>query len=204
MWTHFKDLNFDIFPMVLKKIQSNEFWPLKLFFKNLEVHQDSNSQSESPLRSVWVHSLTLSYIPESMKCESPLGSVWVHSLTLSYIPGSMKCDSRASLSTRTFAIPCLNHKPKARVMTKTLHLTFTIWTLTLVVWNISHSQRKYYSIKVHKRRSPYYQRRMRRKQKKVKFKETPKLVHFRIPLCIISFVFNWPWFFYYALSFGPT
>ncbi len=41
----------------------------------------------------------------------------VHSLTLSYILGSMKCDSRASLLAHTFASPCLNHEPKARVTT---------------------------------------------------------------------------------------
>jgi hypothetical protein len=30
----------------------------------------------------------------------------------------MKCDSRASLLARTFASPCLGHKPKARVVTQ--------------------------------------------------------------------------------------
>jgi hypothetical protein len=43
--------------------------------------------------------------------------VRVHSLTLSYTPESMKCDSRASFLARTFASPCLGRKPKARVVT---------------------------------------------------------------------------------------
>jgi hypothetical protein len=60
------------------------FDPLKLFFENLGVHQDSNSQSGSSL-----------------------GSVRVHSLTLSYNPGSMRCDSRASFLAHTLASPYL-------------------------------------------------------------------------------------------------
>jgi len=61
-------------------------------FEDLGVHQVSNSPSGSPL-----------------------GSVWVHSLTLSYTPGSMKCDSWASILAHTFVSPCLGRKPKARV-----------------------------------------------------------------------------------------
>jgi hypothetical protein len=45
------------------------------------------------------------------------GSVEVHSLTFSYTTGSMKCDSRTSPLTHTFTSPCLNHKPKTRVVT---------------------------------------------------------------------------------------
>jgi hypothetical protein len=75
--------------------QSNEFWPLKLFSKNLGIHWDSNSQMGSP------H-----------------GSVWGQSLTFSYTLRSMKCDSRASLLVCTFASPCL--VPKARVATWSL------------------------------------------------------------------------------------
>ncbi len=63
------------------------------------VHWDSNSQSGSPL-----------------------GSVWVHSLTLSYTLGSMKCDSWVSLLAHTFASPCLGRKAKARVVTDDLML----------------------------------------------------------------------------------
>jgi len=51
--------------------------------------------------------------------ESSLGSVKVHSLTLSHIPGSIKCDSRASLLACTFASPCLSREPKAKVVTHT-------------------------------------------------------------------------------------
>jgi hypothetical protein len=39
--------------MVEGTIQSNEFWPLQLPFKNLRVHQDSHSQSGNPFGSVW-------------------------------------------------------------------------------------------------------------------------------------------------------
>jgi hypothetical protein len=41
--------------------------------------------------------------------------VWGFIPSLSYILESMKCDSRASLLARTFASPCLGHKPKAGV-----------------------------------------------------------------------------------------
>jgi hypothetical protein len=49
--------------------------------------------------------------------ESSLGSVRVHSLTFFCTIGSMKCDSRASLLAHTLASPCLGHEPKARVAT---------------------------------------------------------------------------------------
>jgi hypothetical protein len=49
---------------------SMSFDPLQSISENSEVHWNSNSQSGSPLGSVWVHSLTLSYTPESMKCDS--------------------------------------------------------------------------------------------------------------------------------------
>jgi len=48
---------------------------------------------------------------------SPLGSVWVHSLTLSYTLGNMKCDSQTSFLACTFASPCFGYKPKPRVVT---------------------------------------------------------------------------------------
>ncbi len=60
--------------------------------EDLEIHQDSNSQSGSSL-----------------------GSVKVHSLTLSHTLRSMKCDSWASFLARTLASLCLGHEPKARV-----------------------------------------------------------------------------------------
>jgi hypothetical protein len=46
------------------------------------------------------------------------GSVWVHSLTLSYTPESMKYDSWASLLAHTSASFCLGREPRARVATK--------------------------------------------------------------------------------------
>jgi hypothetical protein len=66
------------------------------------VHWDSNSQNGSSL-----------------------GSVRVHSLTLSYIPRSMRCDFRVSLLARNLASPCLGREPKARVVTKTIELMFS-------------------------------------------------------------------------------
>jgi len=50
---------------------------------------------------------------------SSLGSVGVHSLTLSYTPESMKCNSWASLLACTFTSPYLNCEPKAKIMTVT-------------------------------------------------------------------------------------
>ncbi len=41
----------------------------------------------------------------------------VHSLTLSYTLESMKCDSQASFLARTLASPYLGHEPKAKVAT---------------------------------------------------------------------------------------
>jgi len=61
---------------------------------NLGVHWDSNSQSGSLL-----------------------GSVRVHSFTVSYTPGNMRFDSWTSLLACTLTSPCLDRKPKVRVMT---------------------------------------------------------------------------------------
>ncbi len=68
-------------------------------------------------------------IRESIGTPTPqvgsLKSVRVHSLTLSYTPGSIRCASRASFLSRTFASPCFDRKPKARVVTqKVLKLHF--------------------------------------------------------------------------------
>jgi len=68
------------------------FLPLQLPFEESEIHWDSNSQSGSSL-----------------------GSVGVHSLTLSYTPNSTKCDSWASFLAHTFTSPCLGQEPKAKV-----------------------------------------------------------------------------------------
>jgi hypothetical protein len=92
MQVHFKHLRSKSFPMIYG-IQSNGFWPLQLFFEDLRVHLNSNSQSESSL-----------------------GSVEVHSLTLSHTPRSMKCDFWASLLAHTFLSPCLGCEPKATIV----------------------------------------------------------------------------------------
>jgi hypothetical protein len=44
-------------------------------------------------------------------------SVEVHSLTLSYTFRNMKCDSWASLLARTFVSLCLGHERKVKVVT---------------------------------------------------------------------------------------
>ncbi len=41
----------------------------------------------------------------------------VHSFTLPYTPENMKCDSQASLLAHTLASPCLGREPKAKVAT---------------------------------------------------------------------------------------
>jgi hypothetical protein len=91
------------------------FDPLQSPSENLRIHRDSNSWSGSSL-----------------------GSVGVHSLTFSYILESMKCDSRASLLAHTFANLCLGCEPKVRVVTKhstcvykapTSFTNLTNWTL---------------------------------------------------------------------------
>jgi hypothetical protein len=63
------------------------------------------------------HPLLLPYRNFNSQNGSPLGSVWVHSLTLSYTPKRMKCDSQTSLLARTFASPCFSHEPKGRLAT---------------------------------------------------------------------------------------
>ncbi len=93
MRTHFSHLFSKSFPMIWRTPQSIEFWPLQFLSENLGVHQDSKSQSGSSL-----------------------GSVKVHSLTLSYNPESMRCDSWASLLAHNLASPCLGCEPKAKVV----------------------------------------------------------------------------------------
>ncbi len=83
--------------------------------KNLEVRRDSNSQSGSSLESVGVHSLTLSYTLESMKC-----------------------DSQASFLARTLTNPCFGHKPKVRVAIMELRTHPRTWSemSECVIWFI--------------------------------------------------------------------
>jgi hypothetical protein len=47
-------------------------------------------------------------------------SVSVHSLTLFYTPENMRCDSRASFLARTLVSPYFGHEPKVKVATNTL------------------------------------------------------------------------------------
>jgi len=63
----------------------------------------------------WV--LTFIIILWKFQSESPFGSVWVHSLTPSYIPRGMKCDSWASLLVHTFVNSCFDCVPKAKIAT---------------------------------------------------------------------------------------
>jgi len=93
MRAHFRHLHSKSFPIIEGTIQSNGFWPLQLLFENLEIHQDSNSQSGSSLGGVGVHSLTLSHI------------------------------SWASLLARTLASPCFGYEPKARVVIMKIYKT---------------------------------------------------------------------------------
>ncbi len=82
--------------------------------KSLEVHWDSNSQSESSF-----------------------GSVRVHSFTLSYTLGSMKCDSRASFLACTFVSPCFGYEPKVKVVTWHHHkskIRLFWWSMINVGW----------------------------------------------------------------------
>ncbi len=51
----------------------------------------------------------------NFQCGRSLRNVGVHSLTLSYTPESMKCDSWALILAHTFASPCFGHEPKAKV-----------------------------------------------------------------------------------------
>jgi hypothetical protein len=103
MRAHFRHLRFKSFPMIWRVPQVIEFWPLKLLSEVLRVHRDSISQSGSCLRSVNVHSLTLSYTPGSMWCDSPASS-W---------PATLQCfciDSRASSWPATLQCFCIDSR----------------------------------------------------------------------------------------------
>jgi hypothetical protein len=82
-----------VFQLYNELSNPTNFKPLKSPSKNLRIHWNSNSQSGSPLGSVWVHS---SHSPTLL-------GVW--NVT------------RASLLACTFASCCLRHEPKARVVT---------------------------------------------------------------------------------------
>jgi hypothetical protein len=110
MWAHFRHMRSKIYLMTWGTPQSNGFWPLKSLSKNW-VHWNSNSQSGSSL-----------------------GSMRVRSLTLSYIPGSMRCDSRASFLARTLASPCLGREPKAKFTTTRMFGQF-LQRKTLNMWH---------------------------------------------------------------------
>jgi len=76
----------------------------------------------------------------SLKIQESIGSptpklrahlgVWGFIFTFPYTPGSTKCESWASFLAHTFVNPCLDHEPKARVVTlpspTSIHLIF--WT----------------------------------------------------------------------------
>jgi hypothetical protein len=48
--------------------------------------------------------------------------VWVHSCTISYTHESMKCDFKASFLAHTFASLCLGYEPKAKVVIANIYL----------------------------------------------------------------------------------
>ncbi len=123
MQAYFKNLNFNSFSMIYKTLQFDGFWPLQLFPENSRIHQDSNSQSGNSLRSVRVHSLTLS-------------------CTLR----SMKRDSQASLLACAFASPCLGHKPKVKVTTN-MNECYIIYfyNITRIFFNIHFQHGKIFS-----------------------------------------------------------
>jgi hypothetical protein len=85
-----------IFHWYKERLNQLSFDPCNRSLKIRESIWDSNSQNESSL-----------------------GNVKVHSLTLFCTPGSMRCDSRAFLLARTFASLCLGRKPKVRVVIHT-------------------------------------------------------------------------------------
>jgi hypothetical protein len=64
------------------------------------------------------YNLSLKIPDSNSQNGSSFGSMKVHSLTLSYTLESMRCDSKVSLLACTLASPCLGHEPRARVATK--------------------------------------------------------------------------------------
>jgi hypothetical protein len=74
--------------------------------KDSRVHRNSNSQNGSLL-----------------------GSVRVHSFTLSFTPENMRCDSQASLLACNLVSPCFGREPKVRVVTLRVILEFFLYCL---------------------------------------------------------------------------
>jgi hypothetical protein len=92
--------------MVYETIQSNEFWPFKLFSKYLEIPWVSNSQNGSPL-----------------------GNVWVHSFILPHTLGSVNVTFGSHIWPSPFYALCLGCKSKVKAMTclivhNHIHLSF--------------------------------------------------------------------------------
>ncbi len=85
MWAHFRHLCSKSFSWCKKLFNPLSFDPCNCFLKIWESTRTPNSESGSSL-----------------------GSVRVHSLTLSYTPESMRRDSRVSLLAHNLASPCLS------------------------------------------------------------------------------------------------
>ncbi len=67
MRAHFRHLRFKSFPIVQKKIQSNEFWPLKLLYEDLGLHQNSIGTPIPKMRTqLGVYGLIPSHSPTFM------------------------------------------------------------------------------------------------------------------------------------------
>jgi hypothetical protein len=112
MRAHFKHLRFNRILMIIKKIQTNGFWPLQLCSENLGVHLG----------------FQLLQWEFTWECE---GS-FPHTLYTICTPKSMWCDSHASLLAHNLASFCLGRKPKARVATLSIVMKLTyIWYLRL-------------------------------------------------------------------------
>jgi hypothetical protein len=98
-----------------KEIFNPMFWPLKSLSKDLGFHKNFNSQGESPLGSVWAHSLTLFHIPKSVNVTLELHFRLV-----------------------AFHASCLGREPKSKVMTYIKSKTYQLWSITLhqeLFWN---------------------------------------------------------------------
>jgi len=99
MRAHFRYLRSKSFPMIYKTPQVIEFWPLQSPFEDSGFHQDSNSQSGTPLG-----------------CEGSFPHTFSHSCE--YVMWLS-----ASLLARNLANPRLGRKLKARVTTSFFYKT---------------------------------------------------------------------------------
>ncbi len=90
MQAHFRHLHLKSFPMVYGTLQSNEFWPLKLFSKNLRLQLPK-----------WKF---------NWECVGSFPRILSHFW-------ECECDFRVAFSAHTFPCPCLSHKPKTRLVT---------------------------------------------------------------------------------------